>query len=224
MCILGIVNEKIDKETFDRCFEKNKDGFGYAWRSKESVNFVKGLMDKKEAWEHYSSNKNVVSNHIVHFRLGSPVVKHLTHPFIISKESPPVLEYSGKAPVLFHNGSITSWRDWVIPTLLKIGKVPDEELSDTRLLSIVISILGTDIFKFISTGRFAIMYTDKIQTFGDFEKDKENLWSNDGYKKKESATYTYYQGSGWNRGNNYKDKLPFEKNYEDLDDCMEFTL
>ena len=218
MCVIGIVPNKLDKDTFDRCFDKNKDGFGYAWRSDGKVNFKKGLMKKDEAWAYYNHHCPN-SEHIVHFRLGNPVKEELTHPFIISNDSPLVLEYSGKESILFHNGSITSWRDLIIPTFLKVGKVPEGEYSDTRIFSMILSVLGTDIFRFVSTGRFVIMSTNKIITIGDWDKNGKSLWSNDSYKKKETTvTYSYY-----NQGK-YENKKAFEKNFSDLEDCQEFVL
>jgi hypothetical protein len=219
MCVIGVCKQKLDKDTFERCFNKNKDGFGFAWIEDGNVMYKKGLMELKEAWKEYDKhifNKffhGVDFTHIVHFRLGNPVCKELTHPFIVSDESEEILEYSGRNRILFHNGTITSWRDYLVPTFLKLGKIIDGKISDTRLAAIITNILGDDFIKFIN-GKFVVLSNTYFKIFGDFEKDSNgNQFSNDSYKRT-VVTYSSYSGH----------KTELFKSYEDLEDVQEFIL
>lgn len=200
MCVIAVCRKKIDKDTFERCFNKNKDGFGFAYVKDGLVNYKKGMMTLDEAWNEYKKhtfNKffdGCEYNHVIHFRLGNPVCKELTHPFIVNEDSTEMLEYVGEHKVLFHNGTISSWKDLIIPVFLKIGKIISGSISDTRLAAILVNVLGDNILTMIS-GKYVILDRTYFRTFGTFEKDDNgNLFSNDSYKK--SVTYVsreYYK-------------------------------
>lgn len=220
MCVLIACRNKLDKDTFERCFNKNKDGFGFAWKEGENVRYIKGLMELDNAWEEYNEHNferlfdGTNYTHVAHFRLGSPVCPELTHPFIISKTSAETINYTGRDRVLFHNGTITGWKDNLIAMYLKIGQIPKGKMSDTRWASIMISILGDDFLNVVN-GKFIILGPNYMVIHGDFEEHNGNKFSNDSYKKMiVPATYSYYN----------KHKPELNKTYEDLEDVQEFVI
>lgn len=195
MCIIAICKEKtLPKDEFMESFRCNKDGFGFAWRENGRVEYVKGIMKADEAWETYKLfNKTVkdVFPHILHFRIGSPVTQELTHPFIITEDSKLFLNSQdarkeiGFESVMFHNGVVTGWKDYLVPLFLKLGYIPDGKWSDTRLVAMLVKELGNEILSFMS-GKFVIMTPDKIMlNESDWEEDpalKGILFSNKSYK------------------------------------------
>jgi hypothetical protein len=194
MCIIAICEEKtLPKEEFFKCFESNRDGFGFSWRGKEKVQFIKGLMKVDEAWDVYNKFVTIGENlfpHILHFRLGSPVIPELTHPFIVSENSE-LYKNSKKArkkvqfdSVLFHNGIISGWKDMLINMFVANGNIPEGEWSDTRMVAIMVNKLGNEVLNYIS-GKYVFFSQDELFVSGKFEKDsdlKGIQFSNSSYK------------------------------------------
>lgn len=218
MCVVAVCREKIDKDKFERCFNKNKDGFGFAYIKDGLVNYKKGMMTLEDAWNEYKKytfNKffeGCKYSHVIHFRLGNPVCKELTHPFIVNEDSTEMLEYSGENKVLFHNGTVSGWKDLIIPVFLKIGKIMEGSISDTRLAAVLVNVLGDEILSIIS-GKYVVLDKGYFKTYGEFEKDEHgNLFSNDSYKK--TVSYVGREAH----------KTEFIKTYEDFATTQEFVL
>lgn len=211
MCLLAVCNtEKIPKENFLEAAKRNSDGIGFAWFKDNKVYFNKGWMIDEQAYEYYDTID--IFPHVVHFRLGSPTSNLLTHPFIVSKDSPLILE-GAVEKVLFHNGILSYWRDAIIPTMLATKKVLEGEIIDTRLAAVWVSMLGNEILNCCS-GKFAVMYgKDKsIEFFGEFKEDKGVMYSNESYKV---SKVTYYQQRSQSNVaiplfNGYDTKFPYE--------------
>jgi hypothetical protein len=193
MCIIAICDSlHLPKDNFKKCFTSNRDGFGFAWNENGKVQYIKGLMKEDEAWEIYSkfAKKNLFP-YILHFRLGSPVIPELTHPFIINEDSNLYLDSSSARKkgetfnnVLFHNGIISDWKVMLVNMFMHNGKIPYDEWSDTRMVAIMINKLGKDILNFVS-GKYVIFGKDKMFVDGDFEEDKDLKgirFSNSSYK------------------------------------------
>lgn len=183
MCVIAICKtSRIPKAEFFEAFRSNKDGAGMAWRDKGKMHYIKGLMSVENAWDCYE--KNIEKDnfpHIVHFRIGGPVIPDLTHPFIISEQSELELQWSGDNDLLFHNGVISNWKSLIVPTFLALGVIPDGEWSDTRLAAMQVKKLGPDILCFLD-GKFAVFSKKDIQIFGDWEKESQGIvWSNRSY-------------------------------------------
>jgi hypothetical protein len=180
MCIIAICETNtLPKEEFYECFKCMKDGFGFSWRDNDNVKFVKGIMKVDESWEIYEDfikgDKNVFP-HVLHFRLGSPVIPELTHPFIISENSELWLNAKKNKnnkvfdSVLFHNGIIPNWKDMLINTFIANGKIPAGEWSDTRMAAILVNKLGENVLDYLS-GKYVMMTPTEIITSGDFITD-----------------------------------------------------
>ena len=141
MCLLAICNtRKIDEPEFRESFRCNGDGAGFAWKEDGLLHYKKGFMTVNKAWEFYES-LNVLP-HISHFRLGSPKTADLTHPFICDEESPLALDGETDKPLVFHNGSLYSWKDKLFAYFLNKGKIIDGDWSDTRLIACLVETLG----------------------------------------------------------------------------------
>jgi len=182
MCIIAFAKtRKVNKEEFRSCFNANSDGFGLAWRSKNKVLFKKGIMNLNEAWEFYD-NKKIKGAHVLHFRIGTSggKTKKLTHPFIISNDSPLTTSYSGDGKLLFHNGIISNWKDKFIMYMISSGIVPKGEISDTRVLAMITSMSGT---KSIEEARdkFIVFSPTESLAWGRWEHETGVLFSNSGY-------------------------------------------
>jgi hypothetical protein len=187
MCIICECNTRLTREEFNSCFTSNSHGAGFAWRADNINHYIKGFMERDAAWEAY---QNVPVPHVAHFRLASAggVCPALTHPFIVSMESPVKLSWDGPEALLFHNGTISGWKDMLFSLALQIG-LPDGDMSDTRFVAMAMSvpILGDRALNFFHGGKFAMLDTaGTIQRIGMWEQHEGNWYSNSGYQ---SRTY-----------------------------------
>lgn len=192
MCIIAVCLQRaLSDDEIEKCWKGNKDGGGIAWQNDGYLCFVKGMMTLDAFKEQYDAIKHNIP-HIAHFRTSTArgVMPELTHPFLITEESPLVLEYYGKDGVLFHNGVMSSWeetaRDFFIT---KMQPVPAGEFSDSRVIAIICASL-TPNFVGLTRDKFAIMDGNGISTYGGFQEEKGVLFSNGGYKY--TTTYNTY--------------------------------
>lgn len=200
MCVLIYCEDRaISDEEFKEAWTRNRDGFGYAFRKNDSLYFKKGMMDKDKALEEYNKVKHILP-HIVHFRLGSPVVPELTHPFLVTENSELIIEGTTQEPLLFHNGVVSGWDKWLMPIFLKLRYIPEGNWSDTRLVAIICKLLGKEALKYIE-GKFIMMTTKEIFISGKFENKEDGLIaSNTSYKpSKFYSNYSYSNISNTNR-------------------------
>jgi hypothetical protein len=168
------------------------------------VKYEKGFMDLESAKRAYHRVNTLP--HVCHFRKSScsGVTPALTHPFIVSAESPIELEYSGNDPILVHNGVIGNWRDMFRNYCIAIGRIPEGELSDTRVMAMMTDRLGEAIFEWYSD-KFVLMSWDDIQIFGSFVEQDGIKFSNNTYKSFGVTRQTYQS-------------LRYDGFYEDPDD------
>jgi hypothetical protein len=183
MCLLSICNTRhFTDDEFKTAFEKNDDGVGFGWIEKGKIKFRKGFMDKEVALAKYRNfcEKNIFP-YILHFRLGSPTVPELTHPFIISENSELLLKSNNANGLLFHNGIISGWEGKLFSLLCSMDHIPKGEWSDTRMLAIAINKLGEGIIDFVN-GKFVTIIDEKIMYYGDFDDADGIMMSNNSYK------------------------------------------
>lgn len=174
MCIIvACENRCLTKEEFDCCFDGNHHGVGFGWRIGSTNYYKKGFMKLDVAWEVYQT---VPLPHIAHFRLASAggVCPELTHPFVVSAESPIAMEWQGPEKLLFHNGTITDWKTMLFSIAAMIGHLPEGEMSDTRFVALAYHYMGQDVFRFFSS-KFAILKEDGINTIGNWRKIEDGL-------------------------------------------------
>lgn len=191
MCLLAICDTKpMPKENFAKAFSSNSDGFGFAWVENKEVNYIKGMMDVKDAWEKYSAwiKEKAIYPHVVHFRLGKPFTAELTHPFEVSELSPLSIANKTTNEVLFHNGGVSGWKDRMFEAFVLAKSIPEGPIIDTRVIAMLYHHYGKRIFDYID-GKWVALGPKKLRIWGEFKEDNGIRYSNESYKPVKS----YYQ-------------------------------
>ncbi len=161
MCVIiaSPSGRKPDFEIFEDAASTNRDGIGLAWKDKDKILFKKGttleelrkLMEDtvKEAW-------------VAHFRIATVGDKtgELTHPFIVSNDSPLLLEGEAKS-VLFQNGTFSRWEDDLLKACAHSGvRIPDGDWSDSRASAVLVSIYGRNILRFLGNHSRYLLFSN----------------------------------------------------------------
>jgi hypothetical protein len=188
MCIIAICNKrKLTDDEIMSCFESNDDGAGMAWHSDGINHYSKGYSDPFLFAEAYKIIK--VLPHVVHFRIGTSggLDLAMTHPFVVSTQSPIKYEWSGKDGLLFHNGIILDWKKLmveILPELIRRRiKLPPGQWSDSRAAAFLCAILGEGMLSFMD-GKFVYVAPNgDITRTGSFQEEKGVLFSNYTYKR-----------------------------------------
>jgi len=191
VCVIAVspTGEKVAKEVFERMYRSNDDGFGLAYRARAGVAVVKGLHDEEEAWEAYSRLPEGVP-HVLHFRLATHggVKPELTHPFVVSEDSPLTLAGVTNRPVLAHNGV------WGLHALRARELSLKGPVSDSRVLAAwlgklarrrsIKEVLEEGYYDVLSAGRVVVVdpATWKIHVVGDWIREGDLLFSNGSFR------------------------------------------
>jgi hypothetical protein len=191
MCVIAVsLGEKVSREVFERMWRSNNDGFGMMYRSRGGVGIVKGIMDEEEAWEAYARLPEGVA-HVLHFRLATHggVRPELTHPFVVSEESPLIEGGVVAEPVLAHNGV---WGLYAAKQReLRLGG----PVSDSRVLAAWVGrlarerplreVLEQNYHEIASAGRVVVVdpTTWRIHVVGDWIREGPFLFSNGSYRE-----------------------------------------
>lgn len=198
MCIIGICeNRKLTIEEFTACWNSNQHGFGYAHWTGNEVIMKKGIMEKERAWNEY---KTVPLPHIVHFRIASAggVCPELTHPFLCTADSELVLEHRGTGKYLFHNGTVSDWKNLLVNSIFQTKIIPHGSMSDSRAMAIAVSIVGEEFLDMYATHKWVCVNPQGITVIGDWiEAEGGVKFSNGGFR---TSTFTAPAGyrSYWN--------------------------
>ena len=202
MCIIAVALErKLTYEEIKTCFANNRDGAGIAW-SGNGKNFLrKGFMDVDEFIEFY--RRVDALPHVVHFRKATSggVSPELTHPFVVDLRAPLDTSWSGRKPVVFHNGVIRGWEELFlrfIPDIVrelrrsrKGSHLPSGPWSDTRAAAVMAAYAGEEVFSFLG-GKFAVLDRGRVRTYGEFVRENGVLFSNTSYKNVRRHTREEY--------------------------------
>lgn len=130
-CIVIAQSRHLPLEDFNEIWNANNDGLGFAYFKNDKVYFKKGFLKAQEA---YDAIKDLPLPHCIHFRKQSigVVSEKLTHPFIVSKDSP--LDLEGEVDsLLFHNGTENTWA--LLGAAAGIYLSKDEISSDSRMIA-----------------------------------------------------------------------------------------
>lgn len=191
MCVIVVCEEglKLTDAQFESCFKSNDHGVGLAWINRKDLCWSKGYMDVKSALAKYKTVSDFA--HIAHFRLSSAggVCPELTHPFLVTPDSPIIMQGKGKDRLLFHNGTISGWKDLVNIIAISNRNYPDGAMSDTRAMAMSVGICGE---KMLDSGKYVIASPDEFLTYGDWTEDEGIYYSNTYWKNK---PVTYYSGT-----------------------------
>jgi len=179
---------------------RNSNGFGVAWLDQDGmIRVKKGIMSLKEAESFYYQEVPEGVSHVMHFRLTSAgtTCPELTHPFRVDLIDTQELEYKACA-VLFHNGTVSSYKAFLPAILAKLEPTELEKLfnvkdiSDTYLMSIMVRLFSHKILKFYTSSRWAVFTIEEgspqIFLYGDFQKYKEFYVSNMSWQAPQYAT------------------------------------
>ena len=181
MCIIAICEDRrLEYGEFQKYFKSNPDGVGFAYNriGDGKLMYIKGLMDKDEAWKKYIDNVGVSGKHVVHFRKASigEATADLTHPFFITDHIASTMPLEGEvtAPILFHNGYFLDWQGVLTMLCVKFGDVPVGDISDTRVLSMAMSFIKQDgwprFLEMMEGNKFAIIYpTGVLERYGTYK-------------------------------------------------------
>lgn len=191
MCVIAICEQglKLDNQTFRDCFSSNHHGAGFAWMQDGDLCWSKGYMDSKSAWKKYKTICEFP--HIAHFRLSSAggICEELTHPFLITDDSPIEMEGRGQNRLLFHNGTISGWQNMLMMISFSNKKCPEGKMSDTRVMAMAVSILGESM---LDSSKYIIATPTEFTTYGNWEKSEGIYYSNLFFKR---STYRYETSS-----------------------------
>ena len=152
MCVIAVVEDDKKRPSgreINAMWEANDHGGGVAWREKGKVFWKKGLTLP----EMHQYLRELPVPFVSHFRISSiekPPNKLLTHPFLVSKDTPLLLEGSTKGQVLFHNGHWGEWesqsKTWLAQSAGKI-QPPLGKWSDSRAMAFWAAHFGLGIFE-----------------------------------------------------------------------------
>lgn len=190
MCVIAVADKRrLTKEEFESCFKANSDGVGIGWSKGELNFYIKGLMEKDEAWATYQ--KIDILPHVVHFRISTAggVCKELTHPFIVSPTSPIKTSYKGKLPLLFHNGVMGDWEKYLVLIGLTDAnkKIPEGKYNDSRVAAMLEGRVPGILDVIKGSSKWAYIKDATVHMFGDFQEEKGVFFSNATYKR---STYS----------------------------------
>lgn len=180
MCVIVVSKaKKLDKGTFSKCWESNSHGFGMAWIMNGKTHMVKGIMDLNEAWKIYNNEVRIPC--VAHFRYRSSgdINRELTHPFMVSLNSPIRMGAVGDEKWLFHNGTVGDWKSILLQLSLIKNAKPKGELSDSRIIAMLLSQTGDWIFETLyPLHKWVLITPNSIMAYGDFKTKDEQLFSN----------------------------------------------
>lgn len=190
MCVIAVCEAglRLDKEQFRQCFDSNSHGAGFAWMEDGQLAWRKGFMDSKQAWKFYKTINHLP--HVAHFRLTSAggTIKELTHPFLITPESPITMAGKGMDRLLFHNGTITNWQEMVMMVAFSNKSYPVGEMSDTRVMAMSVAIVGEGI---LDSSKFVIASPTEFKIYGTWEEKEGIHFSNTWFSRAVAKTYVW---------------------------------
>lgn len=200
MCVINVIDDSIypSKKIIKAMSDENPHGnsITYFDETKSKIVYHKAI-SLDELNKHLDYCKKNKFKVILHFRIasvGSSENKQLNHPFEIINANQNQLSNETNNSILIHNGtmSMKELNDIALKIMLndKKAKYPQGELSDTKLMSWILSHVDYSILNMFTNGnKFAIMngYNGNITTFGNYYKVKDNknmmLCSNDYFDK-----------------------------------------
>jgi hypothetical protein len=183
MCMIFICNSKLPTEDqLDRAETLNRDGIGVGWfDATKGLNHFRKDLTLKELNKFV---KDIPFPNVIHFRAASVGGEHksLIHPFNVLKEQFDGLEWKGKSPLLFHNGTWMKWKDAIMDSVIGGARLPDrhQPWSDSKAIAWLAATHGIGLLDFLDygPGRLVIL-TSKPQllTWGTWEKNEGFLSS-----------------------------------------------
>lgn len=208
--------EKITLEILKSCELTNPDGNGYATLKDGIVKFEKGVSME------YIFNQielgEIVAPCIIHARITSQGITtpSLCHPFLISENTENKMSgtLENNESVLFHNGTVSNWRDMVLQTAMGSGRqLPKGEMSDSRGLAFVLHTLGIQALSYLDVGtdKFAILNQSGLTRFGSWH-DVNGVQSSNNYYSNE-YDYDAFEYGSFPKNNYWADEYHSNKSF-----------
>jgi len=190
MCIILLAeNKHLTKDILKKAENNNPHGAGIAWINQKTkrVQWIKAENLTADKIYKIIKSKKIQLPYVVHFRITSigETCDQLCHPFSLNaKLDENKLIGSSKEGVLFHNGTMRSYKDHLdIIFNLNNEKLPSGKISDSRTMSYLASQnrLGFEYLERCTSGQKIAVLTPKgIKTFGDnWTSVKDTKCSND---------------------------------------------
>jgi hypothetical protein len=178
MCVIIAVEENAEDVSlveWQQAASVHDDGYGIAWFEDNKVRYIKRTAQADDL-----ADFRPPKPYVMHFRLATQgdAITKLCHPFVIGHGSP--LRKKGSAKkVLFHNGHVADWEDFLIQATR--GRLPNGPYSDSRAIAMAVHSLGPAILQLprFHAERFLIMNaTDHtLDMFGGWEYGTEDeIW------------------------------------------------
>lgn len=235
MCLIALNSKRhLSQEEFTKAWNTNGDGVGFAWFEENTIRFKKGFMSKDEA---YAFSETLTLPFCVHFRKASigETSPLLTHPFIVSPDSPLMLE--GDAPkLLMHNGTVSFWKEYMNAAGHYDGAKGNIStphiISDTRAIAMVIANENQKFLHNLGTSKFIFMNLDdrKFRYYGDFVEWDGLLLSNTYWKTKTKETIKIEVPKNYKPSQNHTTipvtdyKKPWKSNQDPLNIVLKYLL
>lgn len=179
MCQIAICNRRgITDSEINDFWRLNNDGAGVIYKENGLVKWKKGFM-KKDDLKYFVAKLS--PPYIIHFRAAThgSECPELTHPFLVSMSNPLEGKLKQGQYLLMHNGVDNAAINMLMITMFVKGqKWNFREMSDTRAIAILLSVLGIDAITQFS-GKFVIVdHMFNIRTYGQFTEKNGILLSN----------------------------------------------
>jgi len=179
MCQIAICRDRrITTEELNSFWNSNNDGAGVIYRDAGFVKWKKGFMSKDEL---KSFVEKLSLPYVIHFRAAThgSECPELTHPFLVSMSNPIQGTLRQGQYLLIHNGvDSEAIKMLMIGMFSKGQKWNFKEMSDTRAIAILLSVLGIDAITQFS-GKFVVVdHKFNIRIYGQFTEKNGILLSN----------------------------------------------
>jgi hypothetical protein len=172
MCQIAVCEKRpLTEKEIDEFWRSNSDGAGVAWFEGGKVHYKKGFMKLEEFKKWYMRRCHYLNLHVVHFRLKSSGdrVPELTHPFPVEPQFNLSMEGTADA-VLFHNGTVSDYRNYLILlSLIKGVKIP-KHVSDSAVMAVLVYYCGENILN-EGYNRFALLRNGEVELFGSWKQE-----------------------------------------------------
>ena len=166
MCVIMVAqNKRLSRKMVVKAMAKNPDGVGFAWLDGGKVRYSKGISQTDEI---HKMRKTLPLPYVFHARYATEgkTVPQLCHPFPVTvKDSRRTAGRCSK--VLFHNGTWSKWKDTAQNVEGRYGcSLPKGDMSDSRAMAFVVSVVGEGVLDMPHGQRFLIMDKDGPELFG----------------------------------------------------------
>ena len=138
-------NFRPSEEFLEFINNKNPDGIGIAFFDGDEIVYEKGI----DIDTLYDLTREIPFPYVYHFRKRTTGTYSdiMCHPFLATEDSPSIMSYRGDDPIIFHNGTLDTWDEYLFHASLSNNfKIPVGEINDTRALAILGAQVGWGLY------------------------------------------------------------------------------